>query len=359
MNRAARRLPGLALLRPLGAMLLLALLAACASMQPNLPAAQEAADYRAHARHYYAPPGPPEDPWGPYVREAARRFDVPETWIRAVMHQESGDHEFINGQFVTSAPGAMGLMQLMPPTYDDMRTQYGLGPDPYDPHDNILAGAAYMRQMYDIYGSPGFLAAYNTGPGRLDDFLTRDRSLPHETRQYVAIIGRQIAGTYPSNRSPADLLVMNQRRAAEEADRRRSQDERVALERRDRGRRRGRSDEPIRVAEAPASFRTVSFRTPLRATVPQRAENGHWAIQVGAFDSQRLATEAVNHARARASPLLPHARAEIAGIRTGRSRAHLYRARLTGLTHDDAMRACQRLRRGPSRCVVITPDGSF
>ena len=346
-------------------MLLLALLAACASMPP-LPAAQEAADYRAHARHYYAPPGPPEDPWGPYVREAARRFDVPEIWIRAVMHQESGDHEFINGQFVTSAPGAMGLMQLMPPTYDDMRTQYGLGPDPYDPHDNILAGAAYVRQMYDIYGSPGFLAAYNTGPGRLDDFLTRDRSLPHETRQYVSIIGRQIAGTYPSNRSPADLLVMNQRRAAEQ-DLRRSREERLALERRPERRygerRRGRSDEPMRVAEAPASFQTASFRTPLRTAVPRyaarHAETGHWAIQVGAFDTRAQATQAVGHARARASALLPHARAEIAGIRTGRSRARLYRARLTGLTHDDAMHACQRLRRGPSQCVVITPDGSF
>ncbi len=344
-------------------MLLLALLAACATMQPTLPVSQEAADYRAHARRYYAPPGPPADPWGPYIREAARRFDVPGTWIRAVMHQESGGHEFINGQFVTSAPGAMGLMQLMPPTYDDMRMQYGLGPDPYDPHDNILAGAAYMRQMYDIYGSPGFLAAYNTGPGRLDDFLTRDRALPHETRQYVAIIGRQIAGIYPTSRSPADLLVMNQNQAAEE-DRRRSREARMDGERRYAARQHDRVDQPTRVAEAPASFRTVSFRIPLHSAVSRQAESGHaqtgrWGIQVGAFDTRRQASQAVGHARARASAWLPHARAEIAGIGTGRSHARLYRARLTGLTHDDAMLACQRLRRGISRCMVISPDGSF
>ena len=59
--------------------------------------------------HYYPPPGPPEDPWGPYVREAAARFQVPGHWVRAVMHQESGGE-----QQATSPVGAMGLMQVMP-----------------------------------------------------------------------------------------------------------------------------------------------------------------------------------------------------------------------------------------------------
>ncbi|QNT78090.1 lytic transglycosylase domain-containing protein [Entomobacter blattae] len=188
----------------------LAFLAACADTAPapsGIPAAQEAANYRARARSYYAPPGPPEDPWGPYIVEASQRFDVPEEWIRAVIQQESGGRLYHNGELVTSGPGAMGLMQLMPPTYDEMRAQYSLGDDPYDPHNNIMAGTAYVRQMYDIYGTPGFLAAYNGGPGRLDDFLTHNRGLPRETRRYVASIGRQIAGIYPKNRSQADLMV--------------------------------------------------------------------------------------------------------------------------------------------------------
>ena len=138
---------------------------------------------------------------------ASKRFDVPDTWIRSVMQRESGGQLFRNGQFVTSAPGAMGLMQLMPPTYDEMKGQYGLGDDPFNPRDNIMAGTAYIRQMYDIYGSPGFLAAYNTGPGRLDDFLLHHRSLPRETRNYVAAIGPQIAGITPNVRSQADLMV--------------------------------------------------------------------------------------------------------------------------------------------------------
>ena len=185
------------------------LLAACAGTpdRPDIPVAQEAAQYRSHARSYYAPPGPPDDPWGPYIDEASKRFDVPDAWIRAVMHQESGGHQYVAGTLTTSPVGAMGLMQLMAPTYDDMRQQYNLGDDAFEPHDNIMAGTAYVRQMYDIYGSPGFLAAYNTGPGRLDDFLTRNRPLPRETRQYVSIIGPQIAGIWPTNRSQTDLLV--------------------------------------------------------------------------------------------------------------------------------------------------------
>ncbi len=186
------------------------MLAACASNVPHqqqIPIAQEVAHYKANARSYYTPPGPPEDPWGPYIREASAKFDVPEEWIRAVMQQESGGNLYHNGQLVTSGPGAMGLMQLMPPTYDEMKIAYNLGDDAYDPHDNIMAGTAYIRQMYDIYGSPGFLAAYNGGPGRLDDFLTRNRTLPLETRRYVASIGPQIQGIKPNRQSQADLLV--------------------------------------------------------------------------------------------------------------------------------------------------------
>ncbi len=186
-------------------------LANCAAEAPQIPATQEAAQYRSHARNYYAPPGPAWDPWGPYIVEASRRFDVPESWIRAVMHQESDGQEF-----AVSVPGAMGLMQIMPFTYDLMHDQYGLGDDPYDPHNNILAGVAYIRQMYDIYGSPGFLAAYNAGPGRLDDFLTRNRPLPAETRHYVASIGPQIAFDSPHNRSEADLMAMNHERGTDE-----------------------------------------------------------------------------------------------------------------------------------------------
>lgn len=128
------------------------------------------------------------DQWQRIIEEAADRFGIPDAWIRGVMRAESGGRTQINGKPITSPKGAMGLMQVMPDTYRDLRVQYGLGADAYDPRDNILAGAAYLRQMYERYGYPSLFAAYNAGPKRLDDFLLRGRSLPRETLAYVGNI---------------------------------------------------------------------------------------------------------------------------------------------------------------------------
>ena len=195
----------------LGSVAVLALLSACGSQPQRISAQQESTQYLSHARRSYTPPGPASDPWGPYITEAAAKFDVPERWVREVMHQESGGNLFgRGGELITSGVGAMGLMQVMPATYDELRGRYpDLGSDPFDPHNNIMAGTAYIREMYDIYGSPGFLAAYNAGPGRLDDYLTRSRSLPLETRRYVASIGPKIAGAFPNTRSPGEQYAMN------------------------------------------------------------------------------------------------------------------------------------------------------
>lgn len=128
------------------------------------------------------------DPYGAFITEAAQRFGVPEAWIRAVMRVESaGDVRAI------SSAGAMGLMQIMPATWADLRVRHRLGGNPYDPRDNILAGAAYLRDMHDRYGSPGFLAAYNAGPGRYEDYLA-GRPLPAETRAYVATLAPIVGG---------------------------------------------------------------------------------------------------------------------------------------------------------------------
>ena len=125
----------------------------------------------------------PSDPYAALIAEAAQRFAIPTAWIRAIMRMESrGDRHAV------SPKGAMGLMQLMPETWAALRARYGLGRDPFDPHDNILAGAAFLREMHDRYGSPGFLAAYNAGPGRYEDYRDRHRSLPAETVAYVAAL---------------------------------------------------------------------------------------------------------------------------------------------------------------------------
>lgn len=127
----------------------------------------------------------PRDLYGQFVDEAARRFGISDTWVHAVMTTESGG----NARAV-SPKGAMGLMQIMPQTWADLRARYGFGADPFDPHDNILAGAAYLRELFDRFGQSGFLAAYNAGPARVQRYLVGLKTLPEETLRYVAKIER-------------------------------------------------------------------------------------------------------------------------------------------------------------------------
>lgn len=140
---------------------------------------------------------PLDDPFAGYVAEAAQTFGLPATWIRAVIAAES------NGDPHARSPkGAMGLMQIMPGTWADLRERYALGDDPFAPRANILAGAAYLREMLDRYGSPGFLAAYHAGPERYEDHLASGRPLPAETRAYVALLA-PIVGSGPAVASSA------------------------------------------------------------------------------------------------------------------------------------------------------------
>ncbi|WP_375188505.1 lytic transglycosylase domain-containing protein [Sphingobium yanoikuyae] len=132
-----------------------------------------------------AAPGAAIERWRPLIAQAAQRFGVPEAWIAAVMKAESGGHTHLDGHPIVSRAGAMGLMQLMPGTWAAMRARYGLGSDPHDPHDNILAGTAYLRIMYESFGYPGLFAAYNAGPGRYSEHLRSGRVLPAETRLYI------------------------------------------------------------------------------------------------------------------------------------------------------------------------------
>jgi hypothetical protein len=136
--------------------------------------------------------------WAAYISEAAQRFGRPEAWVRAVMQAESR-----GAADVTSPAGAIGLMQIMPETYAELRVRYGLGANAYDPHDNIIAGTAYMSEMIELFGVPNFLAAYNAGPARLEDHLQRGRPLPEETQRYLAQIGELPVGAAPSNAVPA------------------------------------------------------------------------------------------------------------------------------------------------------------
>ncbi|MGE0222428.1 MAG: transglycosylase SLT domain-containing protein [Acetobacteraceae bacterium] len=350
---------------------------------------------------YYPPPGPPEDPWGPYIKQASARFGMPDPWIRAVLQRESGGRPD-----ATSNAGAMGLMQVMPGTYAELQDRHGLDDDPYEPRNNILAGTAYLREMYDRFGAPGFLAAYNAGPRRLDDYLTKRRALPTETVNYVAAIAPQLGSSAPLS---GPLAVYADRRTSY-ASRSRARptpgvcDPDAAYDPTrpcaSAGRTVMASATP---AIAPASFPVTNVSRvcdpdeaydPTVACLPAppasrpwqeaSAETGRsmpslissaraapppitraatsasfdrsWAIQVGAFSTQATARLAADRARGAAPGQLQRASLDMRRVTTARGSA-LYRARLTGLSADDASGACAALARWRLDCVAVRMDG--
>lgn len=151
----------------------------------------------------------PLDRWEPHVAEASARFGLPAEWIRSVIRAESGGRATLHGRPIVSRAGAMGLMQLMPGTWTAMRTRFGLGADPHDPRDNILAGTAYLRMMYDRFGYPGLFAAYNAGPARYAAHLATGRPLPAETRAYLATVaGRGAPAPVGEAAARSDLFAL-------------------------------------------------------------------------------------------------------------------------------------------------------
>ncbi len=155
---------------------------------------------------------PDADPvarWRPIVAEASRRFDVPIDWIERVIRAESGGRTTVDGKPIRSRVGAMGLMQLMPATWAALRVNYHLGADPDDPHDNIVAGTAFLAAMRARFGYPGMFAAYSAGPSRYAAYLAGRSRLPGETITYVArLTGTRSAVEVTTATPPRELLFV-------------------------------------------------------------------------------------------------------------------------------------------------------
>jgi|tagenome__1003787_1003787.scaffolds.fasta_scaffold19349289_1 soluble lytic murein transglycosylase-like protein len=138
------------------------LIACCHSLRPSarlivvtthvmcIIAASTFLELRASAQ---TPARPPSiDRFANFIAQASARFSVPAPLIRAIIQIESSRDEH-----AISPRGAMGLMQLMPATWVELSVRYGLGLDPFDPRDNILAGTVYLKEMHDRFGSAAFL----------------------------------------------------------------------------------------------------------------------------------------------------------------------------------------------------------
>lgn len=146
--------------------------------------------------------------WTAEIDAAATRCGVPPAWIARVMQAESGGRTALGGRPIRSPKGAIGLMQLMPATWAELRRDLSLGDDPDLPADNIVAGACYLRRMHDRFGYPGLFGAYNAGPARYAAWLAGQASLPGETVAYLRSVGDAKAKSTIPAPPPADTLFL-------------------------------------------------------------------------------------------------------------------------------------------------------
>lgn len=153
--------------------------------------------------------------WTAEIDAAAARCAVPAAWIAQVMRAESAGQTHVGGRPIRSSKGAIGLMQLMPGTWAALRRDLSLGPDPDLPRDNIVAGACYLRQMYDRFGHPGLFGAYNAGPGRYAAWLAGNATLPAETIGYLRKMGGAGTASAPSIPAPAPGIFVLRREGVE------------------------------------------------------------------------------------------------------------------------------------------------
>ena len=118
-----------------------------------------------------------------HAPEAARRSGLAVDIILGVMYAES------RGRSRAISPkGAMGCMQIMPPTWTYLTRRYGLGRDPWDVRMNMIGGALYLAELVRQFGLPGAYSAYNAGPGRYQRHVRDGIPLPAETVAYATAL---------------------------------------------------------------------------------------------------------------------------------------------------------------------------
>lgn len=330
------------------------------------------------AKTSYRAPGSALNPWGPYILEASERFSIPQSWIRAVMQQESGGHQYMNGHLTRSVHGAVGLMQIKPDTYAELAQRYHLGSDPYNPHDNIMAGTGYIRELYDRFGSPDFLGAYNCGPQCMENHRSRGAPLPGYARTYMAAITPHLNDPVPPSTLPVQTepnlapqqiapvqVVQNTAQPygpasappledetlpppSAGADSPAQQDDSTTMQL-------AGDSTPQPAGYQPAAYRSVSS-TPLAGpgiVWRSAGSGGNAIIQIGAFSTPARAMHAIALAR-QSSPALSHALNRVEKV-TPTGRAPVWRTRLAGLPSGQTDTICSALRQQGLSCIAITP----
>ncbi|MBS0985443.1 lytic transglycosylase domain-containing protein [Acetobacter thailandicus] len=293
------------------------------------------------------------DHWNGYILDASQRFSVPPSWIRAVMQQESGGHQYLHGRKIRSVHGAVGLMQIKPDTYHELARRYHLGSDPYDPHDNIMAGSGYIRELSDRFGSPLFLAAYNCGPQCAENHRSRGSSLPDYARHYMASIKPHLNDPIPAMLKPASLSfpaapVMPVQVVSDTASARTSSQSAYGVA--------PALPDDTPPPPAPVKGGYTSAEVPVAVTQAV-SSSASWAavssesgiVQAGAFSTQERAVAVSNLAR-RCAPALAGSATRIERL----SGSAVWRVRFVGVPAAQISSVCAALHRRSIACIPVS-----
>jgi cell division protein FtsN len=232
--------------------------------------------------------------------------------------------------------------------------------------------------MYDLFGAPGFLGAYNCGPGCYADYVAGKRRLPGETRNYIAAISPSLRGNDPGRTAVAaiqvpvqvvsvpvtvtpvavapitpppgrDMSVVSVAIPAPVLDASPVPAAGITI---------AQIPDQAAVAATSAQPHPVGERKPISAAKSSAPPNqpvaatGTWGVQVGAFRSPEDSRKAVDNTRRRASDLLAGTRMQIAPISAGEET--LYRAQIIGIAEAEATEVCKRLTSAGQPCIRVS-----
>jgi len=244
------------------------------------------------------------------IAGAARAFGLPEHFLIRLIWRESR----FNPQAVSSA-GAQGIAQFMPGT-----AQWRGLDDPFDGALAIRHSGRWLGELRRQFGNLGLAAAaYNAGPGRVQEWLSGARALPEETRAYV----RGVTG-----RSAEDWVGM-----------------------RDDG------GESTPQAECPPRGAVVALGAAPGGAKPAAARSGRgnpWALQLVGDRSKSAALEQYADMRRRFAAILGPRPPEVAPRRIGgRLPTYWYQVRVSEASRQSATSLCERLKSAGGQCLVI------
>lgn len=253
------------------------------------------------------------------VEAAAVSNGLPIPFFARLINQESSFRPHVEGPMTRHGVRAQGIAQFMPGT----AAERGLL-DPFDPVQALPRSAEFLKALADRFGNLGLAAAaYNAGPGRIDNVLRGAATVPAETRDYVAIVTGHVIDDWIAARRDGQVLAIAH----------------------------GGTCADVRAGLA------APGRSAFLAALEQRVEAGvakPWGVQLSAgFNRGRALASYATAERRFAAVLAGKDPMILRTVLRSRGTRSFYQVRAGADTRAEAEQLCQRLRKAGGACLVL------